>query len=113
MLLAAITEYELQNYNRAVEVLRRLLAMQPDNMMVRTLLAQAIYRAGDPFDALDAIKPIAVRKDADTYALTVTARAFEASDQPERSYAPLNEASVSMVRAAIPIQQAVTLEAAA
>lgn len=113
MLLAAITEYELQNFNRAVDVLRRLLAMQPDNMMVRTLLAQAMYRAGDPFNALDAIKPIVVRKDADTYALTVTARAFEASDQPERSYAPLNEASVSMVRAAIPIQQAVTLEAAA
>jgi tetratricopeptide (TPR) repeat protein len=112
-LLAAITEYELQNFNRAVDVLRRLLAVQPDNMMVRTLLAQAMYRAGDPFDALDAIKPIAVRKDADTYAFMLAARAFEASDQPERSYAPLNEASVSMVRTAIPIPQAVTLEAAA
>jgi tetratricopeptide (TPR) repeat protein len=113
MLLAAITEYELQNFNRAVDVLQRLLAMQPDNLMVRTLLAQAMYRAGDPFDALDAIKPIAVRKDADTYAFMVTARTFEASDQPERSYAPLNEVSVSMVRTAIPIPQAVTLEAAA
>jgi tetratricopeptide (TPR) repeat protein len=113
MLLAAITEYELQNFNRAVDVLQRLLAMQPDNMMVRTLMAQAMYRAGDPFDALDAIKPIAVRTDADTYAFMLTARAFEASDQAERSFAPLNEASISIVRKATPLPEAVTLDAAA
>lgn len=113
MLLAAITEYELQNFNRAVDVLQRLLAMQPNNMTVRTLLTQAMFRAGDPFDTLDAIKPIAIRTDADTYAFMVTARAFEASDQPERSYAPLNEASISMVRKAIPLPEALTLESAA
>jgi tetratricopeptide (TPR) repeat protein len=113
MLLAAITEYELQNFNRAVDVLQRLLAMQPDNMMVRILMAQAMYRAGDPFDALDAIKPIAVRTDADTYAFMLTARAFEASDQAERSFAPLNEASISIVRKAIPLPEAVALDAAA
>lgn len=113
MLLAAITEYELQNFNRAVDVLQRLLAMQPNNIVVRTLLAQAIYRAGDPFDTLDAIKPTAIRNDADTYAFMITARAFEASDQPARSYAPLNEASISMVRKAIPLPEEVAIEAAA
>ena len=40
------------------------LAMQPRNRKVRTLLAQAMYRAGDPLDALDTIREIAGRGDA-------------------------------------------------
>jgi tetratricopeptide (TPR) repeat protein len=113
LLLAGVTEYAQGNFNLATDHLLRLLALQPDNARVRQLLAQAMYRAGDPLDALDMIKPIAIRDDADSYSLTIAARAFEASDATENSFAPLNDASFSVVRAAQPLAASTTLEAAA
>jgi cellulose synthase operon protein C len=109
MLLDAICEYELGNYNRAVDQLQRLLAQQPRNRRVRTLLAQALYRAGLPLDALDVIREIAGRGDADSYSLTLTARAFAASDQPDRAADPLNDAALSVVRPALPLPEPVSL----
>lgn len=113
ILLDAICEYELGNYNRAVDQLQRLLAMQPRNRRVRMLLAQAMYRAGDPLDSLDIIREIAARPDADSYSLMITARAFEASDQPDRASDPLNDAMLSVVRPALPLPEPVSLAGAA
>ena len=113
MLLGAICEYELGNANRAVDQLQRLLAQQPRNRRVRTLLAQALYRAGQPLDALDVIREISARGDADSYTLTLTARAFAASDQPERAADPLNDAALSVVRPALPLPEPVSLIGAA
>jgi tetratricopeptide (TPR) repeat protein len=113
MLLYAICEYELGNYNRAVDQLQRLLAIQPRNRRVRTLLAQAMYRAGDPLDALDMIREIAARPDADSYSLMIAARAFEGSDQPDRASDALNDAMHSVVRPALPLPEPVSLESAA
>jgi cellulose synthase operon protein C len=112
-LLDAICEYELGNINRAVDQLQRLLADQPRNRRVRTLLAQALYRAGQPLDALDVIREIAARPDADSYSLTLTARAFAASDQPERASDPLNDAAIAAVRPALPLPEPVSLIGAA
>lgn len=113
MLLDAICEYELGNYNRAVDQLQRLLAMQPRNRRVRTLLAQAMYRAGDPYGALDTIREIAARPDADGYSLMTTARAFEASDQTERSVDALDDAMVAALRPALPLPEPISLAGAA
>lgn len=109
LLLSGIVEYELGNYNRAVDRLQRLLTAQPRNRHVRTLLAQAMYRAGDPLDALDVIREIAARGDADSYSLMTTARAFEASDQLERAADPLNDASMATIRLSRPLPDPVTL----
>jgi cellulose synthase operon protein C len=113
MLLDGICEYELGNYNRAVERFQQLLSLQPRNRRVRTLLAQAMYRAGDPLDALDTIREIAARGDADSYSLMLTARAFAASGQPLRAVDPLNDAAASNVRPALPLPEPVSLIGAA
>ena len=113
MLLSAICAYELGNYNKAVDHLQQLLGQQPRNRRVRMLLAQALYRAGDPFGALETIREIAARPDADSYSLMLTARAFEASDQPLRATAPLDDAALATVRPALPLPEPISLESAA
>lgn len=113
MLLDAVCELELGNANRAVDQLQRLLAQQPRNRRVRTLLAHALYKAGQPLDALDTIREIAARPDADSYSLMLTARAFAASGQPERATNPLNDAAFSVVRPAQPLPEPVSLIGAA
>ncbi len=113
ILLDGIIEYELGNYNRAVDRFQQLLALQPRNRRVRTLLAQAMYRAGDPLDALDTIREIASRGDANSYSLMLTARAFEASGQAARAVDPLNDAAASTIRPALPLPETVSLIGAA
>lgn len=112
-LLDAICEYKLGNYNRTVDHLQRLQFEQPRNWRVRRLLAQAMYRAGQPLDALDVIREIAARPDADSYSLMLTARAFAAIDEPERATDPLNDAAIARVRAAEPLPEPVSLIGAA
>jgi cellulose synthase operon protein C len=109
MLLDGIIEFELGNYNRAVDRFVRLLGAQPRNRRVRALLAQAMYRAGDPLDTLDTIREIAARGDADSYSLMLTARAFEASGQRSRSFKPLDEAALAVIRPSLPLPDPVTL----
>jgi cellulose synthase operon protein C len=77
------------------------------------LLAQAMYRAGDPLDALDTIKEIAARGDADSYSLMTTARAFEASNRPDLAINPLNDAALAAIRPSLPLPDPVTLAQAA
>ncbi len=113
MLLDAICEYELGNFNRAIDQLQRLLAMQPRNMKVRMLLSQALYRAGNPLDALDTIRPIAERGDADSYSLMLAARSFEASDQPERAMTALDDSMRASIRPSLPLTDIMSLAGAA
>ncbi len=113
MLLDAICEFELGNFNRAVDRFQRLLAVQPNNRHVRIMLAMAMYRAGDPFDALDTIRLVAARQDTDSYSLMLAARAFGASDQPKRAIDPLNDASVATIRMAQPLAETMSLAEAA
>jgi tetratricopeptide (TPR) repeat protein len=113
MLLEAICEYELGSYNRSVDLLQRLLAMQPRNRTVRTLLAQALYRAGHPLDALDTIREIAGRGDATSYALMTAARSFEASNQRGRAAAALDDAARPVLRPALPLPEPMSLAGAA
>ena len=62
---------------QAVTKLRNLVAIQPMNIRARQLLAMALLRRDSARGALDVIQPVAERGDADSYTLTLAARAFE------------------------------------
>ncbi|WP_082467266.1 tetratricopeptide repeat protein [Sphingomonas sp. Leaf25] len=57
--------------------LRELVARQPTNITARKLLALALLRSDAARDAFDYIRPAAERADADSYTLTLAARALE------------------------------------
>ncbi|WP_323824826.1 hypothetical protein, partial [Pseudomonas aeruginosa] len=56
---------------------RVLVGQQPTNITARRLLGAALLRSGDPQGALDVLRPVALRADADSYTLALVARAFE------------------------------------
>ena len=65
----------------AAASLKELVARQPMNVTARRLLAAALLRSGDARGSLDAIRPVALRGDADSYALALAGRAWEAAGQ--------------------------------
>jgi len=73
-LLDGALDYRRGQYSQAAVKWADLAAAQPLNVQVRRLLAAALIRAGDPRAALNAIRAVAVRSDADSYALEVAAR---------------------------------------
>lgn len=99
MLLDAIVQYELGNYNRAIDRLDQLLSMQPRNDKVRILLARAMARSGDNYGALETIRPIAGRPDAENYVQMLAARAFEATGQRDKAAVALDDAAVPAIKA--------------
>jgi cellulose synthase operon protein C len=113
MLVSAISEYQLGNYNKSADILERLVVQQPGNMRVRKLLARAKQSAGESFDALDAIKPLVDRGQADSYSAMVAARAFEANDERDKAAGGLSEASRVAIRKNVPISPALSLRMAA
>lgn len=113
MLVAAISEYELGNFNQAIDIFRQLVVRQQTNMEYRKLLARAMYRGGDAFDALDAIKAVAGRADADNYTLMVAARSFEATGDRGRAAIALGDAAQPLIRRAVPLDESLTLADAA
>ncbi|HEU0045953.1 tetratricopeptide repeat protein [Sphingomonas sp.] len=86
----------------AVTRWRRLVAAQPMNVAGRRLLGAALLRSGDPRGALDVLRPLALRGDADGYTLTLVARAWEAAGER-------GEAAVFLDRAAAGAQGAAGL----
>ena len=77
-LLGGGLDYSGGQYERAIDTWRQLAADQPMNIALRRLLGAAMLRSGDARGALDQLRPVAARDDADTYTLTLVARAFEA-----------------------------------
>ncbi|KQR88029.1 tetratricopeptide repeat protein [Sphingomonas sp. Leaf343] len=78
-LLRGAIDYAGGRWERAAASWRALSDNQPMNLTARRLLATALLRSGDAQGALAVLRPLAVRGDADAYALTLTARAFEAT----------------------------------
>ncbi len=95
MLLQAVLEIDAGSYEQAIARLDRLVSMQPENLRVRRLLGTAEWRAGNYRDAVDALRPIADRPDADVYTLTVIGRALEAIDARDAAASYLDRASAS------------------
>ena len=77
-LLGGAIDHAAGREEQAVAKWRGLLETQPMNIAVRRLLAAALLRSGDARGALATLRPVVLRADADTYALTLTARAWEA-----------------------------------
>ena len=81
LLLGGTLAYREGAYARAAGQWRALVARQPYNIVARRLLGAALLRSGDPAGALAALRPVALRGDADSYTLTLVARAFERSGE--------------------------------
>ncbi len=81
LLLSGTLSYKAGAYQEAVTAWRALVGTQPTNIVARRLLGAALLRAGDPRGALEALRPVALRADADSYTLALVARAFEQSGE--------------------------------
>ncbi len=77
ILLAAAISFESQDYEDAARRLAQLVAMQPGNIKARRLLAASRLKLDDANGALEAVRYVADRPDADSYTLTIVADAFE------------------------------------
>ncbi|MEH3047536.1 tetratricopeptide repeat protein [Sphingomonas adhaesiva] len=85
LLLSGGVDYAAGRYEQAVVKWRALIGIQPMNVTARRLLGAALLRSGDAGGALDVLRPIALRADADSYTLGLVGRAFEA--QGKRDWA--------------------------
>ncbi|RYE04522.1 MAG: tetratricopeptide repeat protein [Sphingomonadales bacterium] len=77
LLLGSTLDIQSGAYEQALAKLRELVARQPMNITARKLLALALLRTDSARNAIDAIRPVVARADADSYALTLVARGFE------------------------------------
>ena len=77
LLLGGALDYAGGAYEQAIEKWRELVGRQPMNVTARKLLGAALLRSGDARGALDVLRPVALRRDADSYTLTLVGRAFE------------------------------------
>jgi len=82
ILLSAAIAYESNDFEDAARRLSRLAAMQPGNFKARRLLAAARLRLGDAAGAIDAVRTLTDRPDADSYTLSLVAAALERQGNP-------------------------------
>ncbi|MGJ3647444.1 tetratricopeptide repeat protein [Sphingomonas sp. GlSt437] len=86
----------------AVVRLRRVIGQQPMNIAARRLLASALMRSGDWRGALDVLRPVAIRGDADSYTLTLVARAFEATGERDWAARFIDRAALPALATTLP-----------
>jgi Flp pilus assembly protein TadD len=77
LLLGGTLDLEQGANEQAIEKLRQLVNLQPMNLAARKLLAQAYLRSDAARNAIDMLRPLIQRGDADPYALLLAARGFE------------------------------------
>ncbi|RYY45148.1 MAG: tetratricopeptide repeat protein [Sphingomonadales bacterium] len=77
LLLGGTLDIEKGEYEQALAKLRELVGRQPMNITARKLLAVALLRTDSARNAIDMLRPVITRADADSYALTLAARGFE------------------------------------
>ncbi|MEG3164558.1 tetratricopeptide repeat protein [Sphingomonas sp. PB2P19] len=74
LLLSGALDYGDGKFEQAAAAWRQLVAVQPMNVTARRLLGAALLRSGDARVALETLRPIGLRPDADRYALGLVAR---------------------------------------
>jgi len=77
LLLNGMLEYQSGDNEQAIGTWRELVGRQPFNLEGRRMLGAALLRSGDARGALDILRPLALRGDADSYTLSLVGRAFE------------------------------------
>lgn len=95
MLLGGAIELQTGAVQQAASRLERLVAMQPENRKARRLLGSAFWKLGDADATVRTLQPIADRMDADSYSLTLLAKAH-------RKEGDVRRASQLLARAAQP-----------
>lgn len=75
LLLKGAVDLQLRNFEQSIAGLSRLVALQPDNVQARRLLALAQWRAGDFAQTIGTLDPIV--RGGDGYSLILAARAHE------------------------------------
>lgn len=80
LLLSAIVEFELENYNQSIILFRKLLQIQPNNARALKLLSSAQYRAGQFETAYETASQFINKYGEDDYINIIAARSLEASD---------------------------------
>ncbi|WP_404336428.1 tetratricopeptide repeat protein [Sphingomonas sp. MMS12-HWE2-04] len=77
MLLTGTLDIEKGDFEQAIDKLKALVGNQPYNVTARKLLAYALLRTNSARNAIDMLRPVVERADADSYALTLAARGYE------------------------------------
>lgn len=77
LLLAGTLDLDQGDNEQAIDKLRQLVDAQPMNLAARKLLAVALLRTDAARNAIDILRPVIDRGDADSYSLTLAARGFE------------------------------------
>lgn len=93
LLLRSAVELSLDTPVAAAQQAARLLAIQPDNVAARRLLAAALAEADNPRGAIEVLDPITTRADADGWSLLLLGRAFGAIGWQDDAVPPLERAA--------------------
>ena len=105
-LLAGSVEFAQGNEEQALIHLRVVVERQPYNMVARRLLGRTLWSSGDDRGAIDTLRPIADRPDADAYTLTVMGRACERIGDRAAAGGYLDRAAQPLRAAATPFAAA-------
>ncbi|TGX54962.1 tetratricopeptide repeat protein [Sphingomonas gei] len=93
MLLGGALDIEGADYEQAMEKLKPLVANQPMNLAARKLLAIALLRTDSARNAIDLLRPVIARGDADSYSLILAARGLERIGDPAAAAQLLDRAA--------------------
>ncbi|RDE05997.1 tetratricopeptide repeat protein [Sphingomonas aracearum] len=102
LLLGGTLDYAAGGYEQAIGKWRELVGRQPMNVTARRLLGAALLRSGDARGALDVLRPVALRADADSYTLTLVARAFERTGERDWAARFLDRAAMPQAGGSTP-----------
>lgn len=102
LLLAGALDYAAGGYQQAIDKWRSVLTQQPMNLQARRLLGAALLQSGDPKGALQVLRAIAVRGDADSYTLALVGRAFEQTGERDWAAKFLDRAAFPLIDPATP-----------
>ncbi|MGU3391595.1 tetratricopeptide repeat protein [Sphingomonas sp. M1A8_2b] len=101
LLLAGNLAFAEGVYAQAAASWRKLVRIQPSSIVARRLLGAALLHVGDAGGAVDALRPVGVRADADSYSLTLIARALEAAGDRAAAAVFLDRAASTPIRVAV------------
>jgi len=94
MLLEGVLEIRAGNYVLAGAALERLVKYQPDNATAQTLLARAMFLAGEYREVIHRFSGLAQRPGASPYLLTLVGRTYEILGQRDLAAPLLDQAAL-------------------
>lgn len=104
-LLQGALDLEDGNTAQAIDTLDRLSRRQPANQRVRKLLVRAFYEAGEYDEIVKRFAPMAARRDASAYLLTLVARAHEQLGQRDLAAPLLDRAAAEPPSQLVPADE--------